>query len=238
MMESALPDARTLTRDELAARIQFTNVKPNLTRTELIAHVETAASYKFDAAMVAMCWVPLAQSILRGSGVKVSTCFGLALGNESLHAKVMLTRECFALGADQVDYEPNMGFYNSGMYDAFRAEAAALAAAAEGRAIKAMLEFGYLKTTEDKVRAATLIDEGGIPWIKNSSGWGEGGIPATVEDIRLLRATVRPQTHVKASGKVNSYERAVTLLNAGAEMIGTSSAPQIMQGGSGSLNNY
>lgn len=237
-MESVFPAVRPLTQDELAAHIQFTNVKPNLTRTELIVHVETAATYKFDAAMVAMCWVPLAREILRGTGVKVATCYGLALGNESLHAKIMLTRECFALGADQVDYEPNMGFYNSGMYDEFRAEAAALTAAADGRVIKAMLEFGYLKTTEDKVRAVTLLDEGGLPWIKNSSGWGEGGIPATVEDIRLLRATVRPQTHVKASGKVNTYERAIEILSAGAELIGTSSGPQIMQGIAGSLDNY
>jgi len=231
-------DARNLTQEQLAATIQYTNVKPNLTRDELIKHVETAAAHKFDAAMVAMCWVPLAREILRGTNVKVATCFGLALGNESLHAKIMLTRECFALGADQVDYEPNMGFYNSGMYDEFGGEAAALTRAAEGRVIKAMLEFGYLKTTEDKVRAVTLLDQAGLPWIKNSSGWGEGGIPATVEDIRLLRATARPHTHVKASGKVNTWERAVEILNAGAELIGTSSGPQIMQRGEGSLSNY
>ncbi len=237
-MIAVQPDARTLSPQELAAAIQYTNVRPNLTRADLVKHVETAAAHGFDAAMVAMCWVPLAREILRGTNVKVATCFGLALGNESLHGKVMLMRECLALGADQVDYEPNMGFYNSGMYDEFRAEAAAMTAAAEGHVVKAMLEFGYLKTTEDKVRAVTLLEEGGLPWIKNSSGWGEGGIPATVEDIRLLRATVRPQTHVKASGKVNTWERAVEILNAGAELIGTSSGPQIMQRGEGSLSNY
>ena len=98
-------DARNLTQDQLAATIQYTNVKPNLTRDELIKHVETSAAHKFDAAMVAMCWVPLAREILHGTHVKVATCFGLALGNESLHAKIMLTRECFALGADQVDQQ-------------------------------------------------------------------------------------------------------------------------------------
>src|SRR6185436_18639969 len=94
--------------------------------------------------------------------------------------------------------------------------------------IKAMLEFGFLKTTEERRHAAQLIDQGGVPWIKQSSGWGEGGIAATPEDIRLLRETVSAHCKVKASGKVNTYERAIAVFEAGAEMIGTSSAPQII----------
>jgi deoxyribose-phosphate aldolase len=34
---------------------------------------------------------------------------------------------------------------------------------------------------------------------------------------------------VKASGKINSYERAISLLNAGATLLGTSSAVAIMK---------
>jgi deoxyribose-phosphate aldolase len=222
-------DARTMSDAELASHIQFTNIRPDATRDDIIAHVETCAKYAFNAAMVQMCWVPLAREILRGTGVKVATCIGLPMGGESLHAKIALIRECVALGADEVDYEPNMGFYLSGMYDEFRTEAAALVRAADGRPIKAMLEFGFLNTEEHRRHAARLIDEGGVQWIKQSSGWGAGGIAATAEDIRLLRETVSERCKVKASGKVNTFARAVEVFDAGAEMIGTSSAPQILQ---------
>jgi deoxyribose-phosphate aldolase len=229
-MISVALEARTFTKEELASRIQFTNIRPNATKAEILKHLETCARYKFNAAMVQMCWVPMAREVLQGTGVKVATCIGLPMGGESLHAKIGLIRECLALGADEVDYEPNMGFYLSGMYDEFREEAAQLVRAAEGHPVKAMLEFGFLRTEADRRHAARLIDEGGVPWIKQSSGWGEGGIPATVQDIRLLRETVSPRCKVKASGKVNTYEKAIAMFEAGAEMIGTSSAPQIIDG--------
>jgi deoxyribose-phosphate aldolase len=231
-------DARTMSNEELASHIQYTDIRPQLTRSDVIAHLETCARYKFNAAMIQMCWVPLAREVLRGAGVNVATCIGLPMGGESLHAKIGLIRECVALGADEIDYEPNMGFYLSGMYDEFREEAAAIVRAAEGHPVKAMLEFGFLKTEAERRHAARLIDEGGVPWIKQSSGWGAGGIPATAEDIRLLRETVSERCKVKASGKVNTFARAVEVFDAGAELIGTSSAPLILQRGEGSLGNY
>jgi deoxyribose-phosphate aldolase len=231
-------DARTMTDDELASHIQYTNVRPEATRNDIIAHLETCARYKFNAAMIQMCWVPLAREVLRGTGVKVATCIGLPMGGESLHAKIGLIRECIALGADEIDYEPNMGFFLSGMYDEFREDAAGIVRAAEGRPVKAMLEFGFLKTEDERRHAARLIDEGGVPWIKQSSGWGAGGIAATPEDIRLLRETVSERCKVKASGKVNSYAKTVAVFDAGAEMIGTSSAPLILQHREGSLDDY
>jgi deoxyribose-phosphate aldolase len=237
-VDSVAPNARAFTNEQLAARIQFTNVRPNTTKADIVLHVELCARYKFDAAMVQMCWVPLAREVLRGTGVKVATCIGLPMGGESLHAKIGLIRECLALGADEVDYEPNMGFFLSGLYDAFREEAAQLVQAAEGHPIKAMLEFGFLRTEDERRHAARLIDEGGVPWIKQSSGWGEGGIAATPEDIRLLRETVSANCKVKASGKVNTYEKAIAMFEAGAEMIGTSSAPQIIDRTASAANQY
>ena len=97
--------------------------------------------------------------------------------------------------------------------------------------MKAMLEFGYLKTEAEKRHAVQLLCEAEVPWIKNSSGWGEGGIAATVEDIRLLsEVTAGTKSRVKASGKVNSYEKTVMLIDAGAQMLGTSTGKAMMDG--------
>lgn len=224
-------DARTLTKLELAKMIQFTDVRPYATAEEIVAHVEFCAEQQFDGAMVANCWVPQAREILQGTTVKVATCIGLGFGQESLQGKIALVRDCVALGADEIDYEPNMSLFLSGMTDAFRQEGAALVEAAQGRPMKAMLEFGYLDTDDAKRHAARLLTEAAVPWIKNSSGWGKGGIPATENDMRLLaEVCAGTESRVKASGQVNSYEKAVTLINAGAGMIGTSSGNLIMAG--------
>lgn len=172
-MTAALLDPRQLSKTQLAKMIQFTNVRPYATGDDILAHLHVCAEYGFNGAMVANCWVPLAREVLRGTGVSVATCIGLGFGQESLHGKVALVRECLALGADEVDYEPNMALFLSGMVDAFRREGQALVEAAEGRPIKAMLEFGYLKSEAEKRAAVQLLCEAGVPWIKNSSGWGK-----------------------------------------------------------------
>lgn len=227
-----------LSNQQLAQRLQFTLVRPDATREEIVRHVELALQYQFNAAMVSMCWVPLTRSILAGSTVKVATCIGLGLGHESLHAKVAMIRECLALGADEVDYEPNMGFFLSSMYTEFQEEAAQIVRAAAGAPVKAMLELGYIHDNNQRRLAARLLDEAGVPWVKNSSGWGPGSEPASPENIRLLRESVSSRCRVKASGKVNSYEKALALLDAGAELLGTSSAVDIIQHNEGGDVGY
>lgn len=54
----------------------------------------------------------------------------------------------------------------------------------------------------------------------------------------LLRETVSPRCRVKASGKINTYERAVAVLDAGADLIGTSSALNVLQRTEGSTAAY
>jgi len=215
-------------RRSLAQCIQYTNVRPETTRAEIIAHLEQTQEYGFQAAMISMCWVPLARTVLRNSGVRIATCISLGLGHESVFGKEMLIRECRALGADEVDYQPNMGFFLSGMLDEFADEAARLVRAAEGMPIKAMLELGMIADDQQRRLAARLLDEAGVPWVKNSSGVGASSEPASPENIRLLRESVGPHCRVKASGKVNSYAKAVALLEAGAELLGSSAGPAIV----------
>ena len=231
-------DIRNLNNAELAKYIQFTITSPNVTKTEIVTHAELCIKHGFHAAMIPMCWIPLVKEILAGTPVKIATFFGFGMGYESLYSKVAMMRECVALGADEVDYEPNMSWFMSGMYDEFRHEAVQLKDAAQGMPIKPMLEFGMLKTEAEKIQIATLIDEAELPWIKNSSGGGPFGIAATPEDIAILFKTVSPGCKVKASGKVNSFEKMVSLFDAGAVLVGTSSAIDILNRSRGEEGKY
>ena len=179
-------------------------------------------------AMIGPCWVPLAREILRGTGVKVATAVAFPMGNDSVWSKVAQVRDVLAQGADEVDFMPNIGFLLSGMHDEFRDEISYIVRAADGHVVKAMLEFGLLPTVELKRLAAQLADEAGVHWVKQSSGWGKGGIPASAADVQLLRETVK-RARVKASGQVNTEARALEMFNAGAELLGTSGAQGILE---------
>jgi deoxyribose-phosphate aldolase len=217
-----------MTDSQMASRLQSTLVDPAAPRDRVVWHIEECGRLKFHAAMIPMCWVPEARRILAGSGVRVATFICIGMGHESVAAKCMLLRECWALGADEVDYQPNMSLFLSGMESEFAEEGSQLARMTDGRPLKAMLELGWISGRPSRMRAARLLAEAGVPWIKNSSGVGEKSEPATVENMALLREAVGGMAHVKGSGKIRTREQAEALIAAGAELLGASAAAAIV----------
>lgn len=224
----------------VAKAIQYTNVSPDLTRDGLLAHLEQSAHYGFDAAMVGPCWVPLAKDVLAGTGVRVASTLNFPMANDTLAMKLAALRELAAAGADEFDFPPNPGYLLGGMEAEYRHELDEIvsAAHAEGLVVKAMLEFGFLPTAELKVAATRAAYEAGIDWVKQSSGWGKGGCEATTADVALLAANIQAPCRVKVSGKVNTREKMEALFAAGAELVGTSSGPAIVDGITGDPNAY
>lgn len=221
----------SVTQRPLTSYIQSTLIGPSVTRAEIVKHVETCAEYKFNAAMIAPCWVPLASEILAGTGVRVATFIDFGMGNASIEGKAALIKDCVRLGADEVDYAPNMGYLLSEMYSAFQQEALALVEAANGMPIKAMLQIGMLAAIEEKRRAINLLEEARVDWVKNSSGgWPPGSSNANVEDISLIANTVKGYSKVKASGGIHDAATAHALIEAGAQLLGTSHGVEIVEG--------
>jgi deoxyribose-phosphate aldolase len=64
--------------------------------------------------------------------------------------------------------------------------------------------------------------------VKTSTATQPGG--ATVEDIRLMRATLSPQVVVKASAYVTDIDKTMALYDAGARRFGTGYTEAILDG--------
>jgi deoxyribose-phosphate aldolase len=122
----------------------------------------------------------------------------------------------------------NVGYLKSGMLEEFRRDVEEQVRAADGMVTKAILETAVL-TEDETVLAARICEEAGVDYVKNSTGWGKGG-PATVEVIRLLRRSVSPKVRVKASGGIRDAKTAIALIEAGADLIGTSRGVDIVRG--------
>lgn len=220
-----------MTSKELASFIQSTKIGPAATRDEIVRHIEQCAEYQFNAAMIAPCWVALAKDMLVGTGVRVATFVDFGMGNASVEGKAALLRDCKRLGADEVDYAPNMGYLLSGMDAEFLNESKRLVAAADGMPIKAMLQIGMLNTVERKQSAIKMLEEARVDWVKNSSGgWPPGATNANVEDITLISNTVSGYSKVKASGGIHDAKTAYALIDAGAQLLGTSHGVAIIEG--------
>lgn len=214
---------------DLASLIQFTCLNPDATRAQMARHIELCARHRFQAAMVAPCWVPLAKDMLAGTEVRTASFIDFGMGNASISGKVALIRDLRRLDADEVDFAPNMGFFLSGMFAEFQEESRAIVEAADGMPVKAMLQMGMIADEGEKKRAIEILEESGVDWIKNSSGgWPPGATDATVEDIRFIKRCLKGRSRVKASGGINDFETASRLVEAGAELLGTSKGLEII----------
>ncbi|OVE83010.1 deoxyribose-phosphate aldolase [Natronolimnobius baerhuensis] len=216
---------------DVAGTIQHTNVNPSATEDDIRTLCEECLEYGFDGAMVQACWVPFVREQLAGSDVTVCSAVGFPMGGDRPLSKAMAIRDVVAAGAEEVDVMPNIGFVKSGRFDEVGREMELIVEASGDATCKAMLELGAL-TDDEAEQIADLAIDAGFDYIKNSSGWGDGG-KATVERIEFLSERVDDDTRVKASGGIKSLEDATELLDAGAALLGASSGVEIVSGGVG-----
>ena len=102
---------------------------------------------------------------------------------------------------------------------------AVVEAAGEGIIVKVILENCYL-TDEEKVKACQLAEAAGADFVKTSTGFAASG--ATIEDLRLMRASVGPHVNVKAAHGVRTLEAALQVIEAGATRFGATRTKKIL----------
>ena len=204
----------------------------------MIKHLEACAKYEFDAAMVPPCMCHW-QRIFKGNRNKSSNYSKFPMANDTLDMKIAALKELAKIRPDEFDFPPNPGLLIGGYEKEYLEEMVQIVKVSHdsGIVVKAMLEFGFLNE-EQKAKAAQLAYEAGIDWVKQSSGWGVGGCAATVEDVKILKENIQAPCRVKVSGKVNTLEKMKAMFEAGAELVGTSSGPEIMEGLEGDIDAY
>ena len=214
------------TEAQLASRIQHTLISNVLTEALWEAHVAECLKYKFHAAMIAPAWVRKTFEALRGTGVRTASFVDFPYGTMTSAGKAYEAARLVADGAEEVDLMPNVGFLLSGMEREYFADIRGVVEAAGNAPVKIMLELPLLNARQ-RERAVALSIEAGVSYLKNASG-GAVGI-ATPEDIRFLRQLAPANIRVKASGGIKTAQQVQNLIEAGADLVGTSSGVRIMQ---------
>ncbi|MEJ2710329.1 MAG: deoxyribose-phosphate aldolase [Anaerolineales bacterium] len=219
-------NSQTITYHQLAKTIDHSLLKPELTEAEVIAGCKLARQYDVASVCVKPCHVKLAKQQLEGSDVAVGTVIGFPHGSNTTPVKVFEAQQALQDGAVELDMVLNIGELRSGNADYVRRDIQAVVEAARGKAlVKVILENAYLND-EQKRLACRLVEEAGADFVKTSTGFAPGG--ATLEDLRLMRASVGPQVQVKAAGGVRSLEAILDVIDAGATRVGATATAKIL----------
>ncbi len=215
-----------MTRSELAGLLDHSILRPEATEEQILAGADLVRQWTIGFYCVQPSAVSVASAALQGSGVRVVSVVGFPHGCERSVVKAQAAALAVQDGAAEVDMVLNIGKLKSGRSQAVASEIAQVVRAVPGIPVKVILETCLL-TDEEKVVACRLVQDAGAAFVKTSTGFNPGG-GATTTDVRLMRSTVGPDFGVKAAGGIRTLAHALTMLEAGANRLGTSASAAIL----------
>ncbi len=212
----------------LEQHIEHTLLKQDAKKEELEKLFEEAKKYRFKGVCVNPCNVKFAKESLKDTEVNIVTVIGFPLGANVSEVKAFETKLAIQDGADEIDMVINVSALKNGDYDLVKDDVKKVKAACGTHPLKVILETDLLEKDEIK-KACELCVEAKADFVKTSTGFVKNGVGAKVEDVELMYKTVSPYClKVKASGGIRDKEKALQMLNAGAERLGTSSGVAIV----------
>ncbi len=224
-----------MTSEKLAKHIDHTILKTQATSEDILLVCNEAKKYSFATVFVNSYFVPFVDRELRETNIGVGTVVGFPLGASSSAVKCFETESGILNGANEIDMVINLGALKDGnskeVYLDIVAvvESARLAGLKVGLKkviVKVIIETCYL-TDNEKREAAKIVMEAGADFVKTSTGFGPEG--AKVEDVALIKEVVGNKLGIKASGGIKTCEQVLSMIEAGATRIGTSSSVEIME---------
>jgi deoxyribose-phosphate aldolase len=224
---------RRFSREEVAALVDHTLLKPEATDVDVAALVAEAEELEVYAICVSPSMVPAA---MRSSplDIEIAAVVGFPSGKHVSAIKAEEARLAAAAGAREIDMVIDVGAALSGDFDAVRADIAAVRSAIPQSVVlkvivesAALLSLGGDQFLVDACRAAVDAD---ADFVKTSTGFHPCG-GASVYAVELMAATVAPRhLEVKASGGIRTAADAIAMLNAGATRLGLSGTRAVLDG--------
>ena len=162
-----------------------------------------------------------------GDRVKICTVIGFPHGAHATQIKVDEARLALDQGCEELDMVINIGEMIRGNEAYVQDEIKQICDLAHSRnaIVKVILETCYL-TDAQKKRCCELSEAAGADFVKTSTGYGTKG--CTIDDLKLMRASVSDHVRVKGSGGIRDLDTVLAARAAGASRCGVSATEKIM----------
>jgi deoxyribose-phosphate aldolase len=211
----------------IAHTIDHTLLAPEATTEQIDNLCDEARHYEFYSVCILPRWIEHAKKRLGGSKVKVVTVISFPHGNDLSNSKALASQQAKNAGADEIDMVMNLDWAKSGNWPAVESDIAQVVKAVKPNPVKVILETCLL--SQDQIQeACQAAARAGAKFVKTSTGFSKSG--ATIEAVKLMKASVPPAMEVKASGGIRDLPTALAMIQAGATRLGTSSGAAIISG--------
>lgn len=213
---------------ELTQYIEHTLLKIDATKQDLDNLLTEARTYNFKGVCVNGANIKYAKEYLKDTNIKVVSVIGFPLGACISDVKAYETIRAIKDGADEIDMVINVQALKDGDYEYVQKDIEAVKSACGTKPLKVIIETDVLTKEEIKI-ACKIIVKAKADYAKTSTGFIKNGVGAKVEDVKLMNEVLKDTgVQIKASGGINTREKALALVAMGAARLGTSSGVKLI----------
>lgn len=211
---------------QLARRIEHTNLRPDASEADIRCVCSDTLQHGLLAVVVNPVWVPEAFRELKDSPVSVVTVAGFPLGASRPEVKLVEAVRGAIDGAAEIDLVANIGWILAGEWQRAEDEISQVRKTLPHEAALKVIIEAPLLTKEQQIDATTMVINAGAQFVKTGTGF-QGGV--TVEQVRTIAQAARGHVRVKAAGGIRTAQQCLSLIEAGAERLGSSSSVAIVR---------
>ncbi len=210
----------------IAKTIDHTNIKKDATEEDIKKLCSEAKEYGFHGVCVNPEWVRLCKEEVAGSEVKVVVLIDPPMGLGSHEERMGACQQAKEDGADELDIVMNIVDLKHERYQKILDDLKPVCSLLD---TKVIIGSGYLTDGEVK-KASELTKEAGAICVKTATykdPLEEREVEEKAYHLRIMKESA-PGLLIKASGNIRNYTQAKYMVDAGADIIGTSSGVQIV----------
>ena len=211
---------------DLPPRLDQAILDPLMTDNQLLELCDFGRQESVRGICTTPLQIPILRDRLGGSedgGPQLIAAIGFPFGAIPAELKLAEAEWVASRGAQELDAVPDFHALVNGDSGAFAGELAALCDL--GLPLRVILDMARLSEEQLALAVEASIDAGAIA-LQTGNGFGPACHPDQVKQLRVL---CRNRCGIKAAGGVHNIELMLDLIEAGADLLGTSSAPQLLQ---------
>ena len=211
----------------LAKIIDHTNIRPEAREEDIKKTCQEAKEYGFRGVCVNPQWVKLAKEELKNTDIKVIVLIDPPMGQSSPQERVKMCQKAKQDGADELDVVMNIVDLKYERYDKVLED---LKEICQIGPTKVIIGSGFL-TDEEIKKASELTKKAGAVCVKTSTfkdPLDHFELKEKARHLKLMKEAA-PGLEIKAAGKIRTLADVKMMVEAGADIIGTSSGVEIIK---------
>ena len=210
----------------IAEILDQTFLKKGATEEELKKVAKEARDYGFRGFCVFPEHTKWAKEILKDSGTKLTTLIDEPTGASSHQARIKMCKKAKNDSSDELDVVMKIDAFKNGKYDEVLDD---LKEICQILPTKVIIGSGYL-TDEEIKKASEIVKESGAICVKTATlndPLDRSELPEKAKHVRIMKGAA-PGLLVKAAGSIRTLADVKMMIDAGTDIIGTSSGVEIV----------